>query len=140
MASEAISAIRTVTAYGMQEQLVALYSRAVSKSSPGRLAAVAGLGFGFSQFVLYACFCLAFWFGGTQVIAGRITFQEMLQAFFAIFYAAQGLSQASLNFPDIGSAQASVQAVFRIIDRTPEIDSSSVAGGSVSGEYLLHAL
>lgn len=128
VASEAISAIRTVTAFGMQDQLVTLYSRAVSKSSPGHLAAVSGTGFGFSQFVLYATFCLAFWFGGTQVIAGCITFQDMLQAFFAIFYAAQGLSQASLSFPDIGKAKASVRGVFRIIDRTPEIDSSSTAG------------
>lgn len=43
-----------------------------------------------------------------------------------LFSAAQGLAQASVQFPDLGKAQAAVGRVFDIIDRPPAINSSKV--------------
>ena len=46
------------------------------------------------------------------------------QAFYAINFVATALSQANLQFPDMGKAHAAVQRVFEIIDSTPTINTS----------------
>jgi hypothetical protein len=53
-----------------------------------------------------------------------------LQAFFAVFYVAFGISQSAMAFPDLGKASAAVRRVFSIIDRKPQIDGCSEEGGS----------
>ena len=93
LASEAVASIKTVASFGMQPALGSLYRRLLRRAAPGRSALAAGLGFGCSQFILMACSSLAFWFGGTQIRSGAIDFQQMLTAFFSIFYAAFGLAQ-----------------------------------------------
>ncbi|PSC68778.1 multidrug resistance 1 [Micractinium conductrix] len=44
--------------------------------------------------MLKAVAALAFWFGWTQVKAGRMTFEQVLGAYLAVFYAAFGAAQA----------------------------------------------
>ena len=39
----------------------------------------AGLGFGFSQFGLFAIYALAFWYAGQLVLRGENTFEEVLK-------------------------------------------------------------
>ena len=45
----------------------------------------------------YGVYCLAFWFGSTQVVAGTITFEDMLIAFLSVFHAAFGLAQVGCS-------------------------------------------
>ena len=43
---------------------------------------VAGVSFGLSQFVLFAVYALAFYYGGRLVSEGRMSFEAMLRVFF----------------------------------------------------------
>lgn len=95
VAAEAVGALPTVAAFNMQSEYVALYRARLAASTSNRTAFTSGLGFGFSQFTLMAISALAFWYGGTQVATGRIDFRQLLTAFFAVFYAAFGVAQAS---------------------------------------------
>lgn len=129
-ASEAMGSIRTIAAFGMQDQICELYNEGMvgPEKTVRKKANTAGMGFSFSQFVMFAVYGLAFWFGGQMVSRGKMTFDEMLKAFFSILLAAFGLGQAQMAFPDMGKASAAVQRVFEVIDRVPAIDSSSPAG------------
>jgi ABC-type multidrug transport system fused ATPase/permease subunit len=93
MATEALGAIKTVAAFNMQPSYVRLYQKELQRSAPAWSALLAGLGFGCSQFFLLGVTSLGFWFGGTQVGAGKLGFKEMLTANMAVFYAAFGLAQ-----------------------------------------------
>lgn len=48
---------------------------------------------------------------------GRSDFDAMLKAFFGILFAAIGISQSALQFPDLGNAKSAVQRVFPLVDR-----------------------
>ena len=44
-----------------------------------RRAHVSGVGFGFSQFVIFAVYALAFWYGGILISQGRMDLGQVLK-------------------------------------------------------------
>ena len=54
---------------------------------------MAGIAYGYSQFVQFVNFALGMWFGSVRLDQDAIGFTEMLKIFFAVFYAALGASQ-----------------------------------------------
>lgn len=129
-AAEAMGSIRTIAAFSMQDQICDLYNHGMvgPEKQVRKSSNLAGTGFGFSQCVMFAVYALAFWFGAQEVSKGRMTFDDMLKAFFSILLAAFGLAQAQMAFPDMSKSGAAVQRVFKVIDAKPLIDSSSPAG------------
>ena len=87
VASEALAAPRVVAALGLDVPLAGAYDSYLAK--PARRAAargqVTGVFFGLSQFVLFAVYALAFYYGGRMVSEGRISFEAMLRVFFGEF-------------------------------------------------------
>jgi len=69
VATEAISSIRTVASFTNEEKLLAMYSQKLEK--PVKLglrkAQFSGIGFGASQFCMFATNALAFWYGARLV-------------------------------------------------------------------------
>jgi ATP-binding cassette subfamily B (MDR/TAP) protein 1 len=60
-----------------------------------------------------------------------------------VMFAALGLSQAQMAFPDLGKAQAAVARVFPILDRKPPIDAADPGGlrpAEVKGAIALEAV
>lgn len=130
IAAEALGSIRTIAAFQLQDKVCDLYQRGMvgPEKEVVKRANTSGLGFGFSQFVMFAVYALAFWFGGQQVSEGNLSFDDMLRAFFSILLAAFGMAQAQIGFPDVGKAGSAVQRVFSVIDRKPLIDSADPSG------------
>ena len=93
-----------------------------------------------SQFIVFAVYALAFWYGGTLLAAGKLTFDDMLRAFFAIVLAAFGAAQAQVAFPALSSGPASARRGFGVIDRVPGPTGTGAAGGEgLSGAAALAA-
>jgi len=84
VASEALAAPRVVTALGLDVPLAGAYDALLAR--PAKRAAargqVTGVFFGLSQFVLFAVYALAFYYGGRLVSEGKISFEAMLRVFF----------------------------------------------------------
>ena len=140
IAMEATSGYRTVTAFGLQGHMLALFSKALEKELrlSTKRATAAGLGTGASSFVMFASYSAgepsvshscaiairiaygyaarvcashltlylhtipspvrfpAVFYAGAQLINRNLLgFQDMLQTFFAIVMAAQGIGMAS---------------------------------------------
>lgn len=91
VAVQAISGIRTVTAFGMNAKLLALYSQALQR--PMILGIRSGLlkGFtlGVSQFISLSAYGLLFWYGSSLVLESPAdergaAFQHMLRSLMAV--------------------------------------------------------
>ncbi len=109
---------------------------------------MAGLGFAFSNFILFATYALAFWYGGKLIRDGTMDFGQVLKVFFAIVMSAvccvfvvllcisppdsdrwmcparqMGVGQTAQLAPDAAKAQIAANAVFELMDAVPPIDS-----------------
>lgn len=136
--AEAVSSIRVIQAYNLQPHVSATYSKLLHSANVTnrKTAVVGGASMGYSQFIMFAMYGFITWFGGLELSSCRSSFDEFLKAFFCVLFAALGLAQAQLGFPDIAKAKGALQRVFPIVDRTPQIDSQSSEGEAPDSRVL----
>lgn len=62
-AAEAVASIRTVAAFSLQPQVSQLYKQQLVQPTKAieKTSHTSGIGFGFSQFVIFAVYALGFW-------------------------------------------------------------------------------
>jgi ATP-binding cassette subfamily B (MDR/TAP) protein 1 len=143
VATEAMVASRAVAAFGLQATMQAKFSAALE--TPTRLglsrARIGGLGQGSAQFFLLAIYACCFWSGAQWINQGVLTFQELMQSFFAIAMAATGLGHASAFTVDAAKAEAAKRSIFALLDRRSAIDPTDESGAQpaqpVSGRLEL---
>ncbi|EFJ12488.1 ATP-binding cassette transporter [Selaginella moellendorffii] len=135
VANDAVSSIRTVASYCMEQKMVRLYTQKceVTSKSGIRNGMVSGAALGFSNFVLYGSYALSFWYGARLVEEGKTTFQKVFRVFFAITMSALGVSQAVTLAPDLVKVKASVRSIFATLDRKSKIDPFNAEGKALEG-------
>lgn len=139
VAVQAITGIRTVTAFNMSPKLLALYSAALRKPMllGIRNALLRGLTLGLSQFVTLGAYGLLFWYGTTLVLdappedRGR-AFQRMLRSLMAVTMSAQGIGQNTSFLGDQAAANSAAARIFAVVDRRPAIDSTGEGGEALA--------
>lgn len=101
----------------MQDRVCSLYRRMLDAAVPRERKAcqVAGLSLAYSQAAIFIVVAIVVYFGGAEVSSGRATFENMLKAFMSIVFAAMGVAQAMVSFPDIGKAGPAVQRMMRLL-------------------------
>jgi ATP-binding cassette subfamily B (MDR/TAP) protein 1 len=128
--TEAMSVPRLVAAFGLENRVRANFARELVKptqaASKGSLSV--GIGPGAGNLSMVGIYALAFWVGSRFIDMGFITFQELMQSFFAVTFAAMGLSQASALGADSAKASKALRALFAMMDRNSEIDPFSETG------------
>ena len=126
IATEAFRSIRVVQAFNLQDSVEALWEDFSAADARGKAkrAHVTGIGFGFSQFAMFAIYSLAFWYGGKKVQSGDLTLEQMFKVFFAVLMGAMGAGNTQMAFPDAAKAGSAVKRVFSIVDRIPKIDAN----------------
>ncbi len=135
VAVQAITGIRTVTAFNMSPKLLALYSAALRRPMllGIRNALLRGLTLGVSQFVTLAAYGLLFWYGTTLVLDAPPeqrgeAFQRMLRSLMAVTMSAQGIGQNTSFLGDQAAANSAAARIFTVVDRKPAIDSTGEGG------------
>ena len=136
VAVQSIAGIRTVTAFGMSPQLLALYSDALRRPMVLgiRNGLRRGITLGLSQWITMSAYGLLFWYGSTLVLDSPpedrgSAFQHMLRSLMAVTMSAQGIGQNTSFLGDQATANSAAARIFAVVDRRPEIDSSAEAGG-----------
>ena len=124
IAAEAVGGIRTVAALGLQPGMMVRFTAALAKelSFARRRAIAAGLGTGAGSGVIFASYAAVFYAGGQLISRDVIAFQDMLQTFFAVTMAAQGVGMASSFAIDSGKANRATRAIFSLLDAQPAAD------------------
>lgn len=127
VANDAVSSIRTVAAFVAEEKVLQLYNEKCSLPLKAgiRRGHVSGLGLGFSNFVMFNAYALAFWYGGQLIKEGKTTFKDVFQVFFAIVMSAMGVAQTAGLAPNMTDVKTAVNSIFKILDRKTKIDADA---------------
>ncbi|KAK3611392.1 hypothetical protein CHS0354_036589 [Potamilus streckersoni] len=137
VAEEVLSCIRTVMSFNGQKLEQKRYKTALeeSKKLGIKKSLVTGLGTGFTFFVMFATYALAFWFGNNQVKDWYNSGQEdgmspgsVLTVFFCVIIGSFSIGNATPHLNSISTAKGAAAVLFDIIDNKPKIDPSSTEG------------
>ncbi|RHY58788.1 hypothetical protein DYB34_005953 [Aphanomyces astaci] len=130
LATEAITNARTVTAFGLQQDIISRYDVLLEKplKEGAKEAHVNGIMNGFSTASMFAVYALVFWYGAKLVESKSIDFGELMRTLMAIMMASQGVGQTAGFMGDTDAAKKSASKIFSIVDRKSAVDSSSTDG------------
>ncbi|KAJ8626939.1 hypothetical protein MRB53_020246 [Persea americana] len=126
VANDAVSSIRTVASFCAEQRLIDLYKKkcqAPAKRGVQR-GIVSGVGFGFSNFVLFCSYALIFYVGARFVEDGKANFSQVFNVYFALTMAALGVTNSGVLALDITKAKDVTNSIFALHDRKSKIDSS----------------
>eukprot|EP00249_Psilotum_nudum_P015453 c25333_g3_i2 orf=348-4094(+) len=124
VAGEAVSNIRTVSAFCVQDRVLNLFSRELEEPAEQSFWAgqVAGFFFGFSQCCMFSSYALTLWYGSKLISQGVSSFGSVLKCFTVITMTAFGFAEALLLTPNIMEGLRSVGSVFEVLDRQTQVD------------------
>eukprot|EP00178_Gracilaria_changii_P012994 TRINITY_DN3659_c0_g1_i1.p1 TRINITY_DN3659_c0_g1~~TRINITY_DN3659_c0_g1_i1.p1 ORF type:complete len:1298 (+),score=243.83 TRINITY_DN3659_c0_g1_i1:371-4264(+) len=139
LAAEAVDNVGTVRSLGIEDYFVDRYHSGINETvnAKRRKALFTGIAYGFSEFCQYIIWYATFKAGGDFVEQGHCSFREMLLSSMAILFAAITLGNISIFAPDVAAAKIGATQIYRLIDRTSQIDPSSPDGekrASVNGD------
>nr|QST14979.1 ABCB1-1 protein [Diaphanosoma celebensis] len=139
VAEEVIGSIRTVMAFGGQEKEIKRFSDNLvyARQAGIKRGLATSVGAGLVWGVIYASYALAFWYGTTLILDscdGSYTYDpaSLLIVFFSVLIGAMQIGQAAPYVEAFSIARGAAANIYSVIDRTPEIDSSSSAGSKPS--------
>jgi ATP-binding cassette, subfamily B (MDR/TAP), member 1 len=144
IANEGLSLIRTVHAFGGQEEEAKRYEEKLDSaySFGVRKGFYNGLGLGMIMFWIFAIHALCFWYGARLIRNGDIDPQDLFVAFFSSFVAAMSLGQAGPSFTAFNVARGAAPRIYEVIDHQSDIDALSANGavpaGKVRGEIAFN--
>eukprot|EP01054_Gregarina_sp_Poly1_P001485 Gregarina_sp_Poly_1__1484@NODE_1371_length_4272_cov_409_771225_g159_i3_p1_GENE_NODE_1371_length_4272_cov_409_771225_g159_i3NODE_1371_length_4272_cov_409_771225_g159_i3_p1_ORF_typecomplete_len1323_score245_79ABC_tran/PF00005_27/8_2e44ABC_tran/PF00005_27/3_6e38ABC_membrane/PF00664_23/1_3e40ABC_membrane/PF00664_23/2_7e41SMC_N/PF02463_19/33SMC_N/PF02463_19/1_6e06SMC_N/PF02463_19/6_8SMC_N/PF02463_19/0_0013AAA_21/PF13304_6/0_00027AAA_21/PF13304_6/1_8e06TniB/PF05621_11/0_0016TniB/PF05621_11/0_029TniB/P len=130
--NEAITNLRTIAAYGLQQNLFESYVTALKCDlKKGRANAwVAGIAAGITDSVIFFANSLSFFYAGKLMTASppELNVEEMMRTVIAIMLAGQGLTQATEWTTDSKKAKAAINNMMFILKRQPKMDARSSEG------------
>ena len=144
-ATEAMSLIRSVAAFGGERAEVARYEGHLREALHAgvRKGWVMGFAVGSMFCVMFLTYAVAMGVAALFVLqsrsdnplcfynpalAGCFSGGDVIRCFMAVLIGAFALGQAGPNFASMASAQAAAATIFAVIDETPSIDTSSTEG------------
>mmetsp|Transcript_40391 Transcript_40391/g.52018 ORF Transcript_40391/g.52018 Transcript_40391/m.52018 type:complete len:1231 (+) Transcript_40391:347-4039(+) len=144
IATEALSAVRTVFSLNGQKHEVKRYQKhLLSAETAGAFASLRlGIGNGVLFATLYSLYALGYWYGAKsradQIDNGCvednscISGGDVITVFFSILMGLMSLGQAGPSFQAMGQAMDAGGRIFGTIEREPEIDAMSDKGRKLS--------
>ncbi|KAK2592176.1 hypothetical protein QQS21_010136 [Conoideocrella luteorostrata] len=133
-ASEAISAIRTVASLTREQDVLRQYRESLAVQQRRSLISVikSSALYAASQSLIFLCFALGFWYGGTLIGKGEYDMFQFFLCFMAVIFGAQSAGTIFSFAPDMGKAHHAAAELKTLFDRKPTIDSWSNEGESLS--------
>ncbi|EXK27051.1 ATP-binding cassette, subfamily B (MDR/TAP), member 1 [Fusarium oxysporum f. sp. melonis 26406] len=129
-ASEAISAIRTVATLTREQDVLQRYKDSLAEQQRHSLILViksAAL-YAASQSLVFACFALGFWYGGTLISKFEYDIFQFFLCFMAIIFGAQSAGTIFSFAPDMGKAYQAAGELKKLFNRIPVVDTWSTSG------------
>jgi ATP-binding cassette, subfamily B (MDR/TAP), member 1 len=131
--TEALSNVRTVTAFNLKRDRTAAFARLLRQEQPRtvRRNIIVGVIYGASQFVYYGSFALCYWYGGKLIVKGEANFEQVNVASLSVLMGAMSAGEAGGFAAKMGDARKASRRVFSIIDRVPDVDIDDPARSAV---------
>ncbi|KNA07322.1 hypothetical protein SOVF_172290 isoform B [Spinacia oleracea] len=130
LAAEAVSNLRTVTAFSSQARILAMLEKA--QESPRRESIrqswYAGFGLGTSQGLNICAWAMDFWYGGKLISQGYLTAKELFETFMILVSTGRVIADAGSMTTDLAKGADAVASVFAVLDRNTKIDPDNIQG------------
>ena len=123
IAEEALAAVRLVKAFAREEYEVARYGESVEDMfATTRKAVVERILFStLIGLLFFGALVGIFWYGGVEVLAGRLTAGDLVAFIFYAFFIARSVGGLSRLYGTFNTAAGSSDRVFELLDSTPSI-------------------
>ncbi|KAL2505091.1 ABC transporter B family member 15 [Abeliophyllum distichum] len=130
LAAEAVSNLRTVTAFSSQARILQMLEKAQDgpEKESIRQSWFAGIGLGTSQSLLTCTWALDFWFGGKLISEGFITAKELFQTYLILVSTGRVIADAGTMTKDLAKGSDAVGSVFAVLDRYSLIEPEDPDG------------
>ncbi|XP_060638094.2 ATP-binding cassette sub-family B member 5 [Anolis sagrei] len=132
VAEEILSAIRTVVAFNGQKKAIERYdvNLETARIVGMKKTITTNISIGFSQFLIYGCYALAFWYGTKLTVDERDIYDigTVIIVFFSVLVGAFSMGEAAPNLESLANARGAAYEVFKLITQPRPIDSSSNEG------------
>ncbi|KAL5715950.1 ABC-type xenobiotic transporter [Ranunculus cassubicifolius] len=130
LAAEAVSNLRTVTAFSSQSRILQMLDR--SQDGPQkeniRQSWFAGIGLGVSRGITTCGMALNFWYAGKLISQDHLTSKQLFQTFIMLVSTGHMIADAASMTTDLARSASAVGSVFAVLDRYTQIDSEDTEG------------
>lgn len=130
IAAEAVSNLRTVTAFSSQNHILNFFQKAQEgpRKEYAKQAWYAGLALAFSQSSASCTRALAFWYGGKLIAQGYISSKALFETFMILMSTGYLIGNAGSMTRDLAKGLDAVKLVFAIMDRHTRIEPEDPEG------------
>ncbi|CAJ1946870.1 unnamed protein product [Sphenostylis stenocarpa] len=143
IAAEAVSNLRTITAFSSQDRILKMLEKAQEGPSHEsiRQSWFAGVGLACSQSLTFCTWALDFWYGGKLVFQGFINAKALFETFMILVSTGRVIADAGSMTNDLAKGADAVGSVFAILDRYTKIEPDDIDGykpEKLTGKIELH--
>ena len=130
LAAEAVSNVRTITAFSSQERIMNMLEKAqeTPRRESIRQSWFAGIGLAMSQSLTSCTWALDFWYGGKLIDGGYITAKALFETFMILVSTGRVIADAGSMTTDLAKGSDAVGSVFAVLDRYTSIDPEDPDG------------
>ncbi|XP_073121367.1 ABC transporter B family member 15-like [Henckelia pumila] len=130
LAAEAVSNLRTVTAFSSQARILQMLEKAQEgpQKESLRQSWFAGIGLGMSQSLMTATWALDFWYGGKLLAQGFLGAEALFQTFMILVSTGRVIADAGTMTNDLAKGADAVGSVFAVLDRYSMIEPEDPDG------------
>ncbi|KAI3452365.1 hypothetical protein Pfo_009030 [Paulownia fortunei] len=130
LAAEAVSNLRTVTAFSSQARILKMLEKAQEgpQKESIRQSWFAGIGLGTSQSLMTCTWALDFWYGGKLIAEGFIGAKALFQTFMILVSTGRVIADAGTMTNDLAKGADAVGSVFAVLDRYSLIEPEDPDG------------
>lgn len=129
VAEDALGAIRIVKAFAREVYEVGRYSDTVEQlfQTSRRKILLTSLFWSGISVMFMTTLVIIFWYGGLEVLAGRLSTGDLVAFIFYAFSISRSISQMSRLYTDINTAVGASDRIFELLDEVPEIKDETDA-------------
>lgn len=143
IAAEAVSNLRTITAFSSQDRILKMLEKAQEGPSHEsiRQSWFAGVGLACSQSLTFCTWALDFWYGGKLVFHGYINAKALFETFMILVSTGRVIADAGSMTNDLAKGADAVGSVFAVLDRYTKIEPDDIDGykpEKLEGKIELH--
>ncbi|KAJ4259744.1 hypothetical protein NW762_007675 [Fusarium torreyae] len=123
LASEAVSALRTVASLTAESDFIHEYSETLSSIviKSIKSLSVAMVAYAFSQSVEFLVMALGFWYGSRLMASGEYTAEQFFLIFMGVLFAGQAAAQLFANLGSLTRAKGAANYLFNLREENPMI-------------------
>ncbi|CAA3029270.1 ABC transporter B family member 13-like [Olea europaea subsp. europaea] len=127
VAREAIINIRTVAAFGAEEQMSVQFASELDQPKKNSLLRghISGFGFGVSQFFAYSSYALGLWYASVLIKEKKSNFGDVMKSFMVLVITALAVAETLALAPNFVKGSQALASVFDILQRKTAIDPDS---------------